>query len=301
MQRQTQRWWGMVGRVIRQPVVLDTDVGTNVDDILALLFLATDKTVELRAVTTVDGDVALRARHAVRVLRLLGRNDVPVYSGVGTANSDRPIWPVDVASSPEGVRSGGVEALVDIVGRSPDEVTVVAIGPLTNIAAAIRISPGWASSVRRLVVMGGDFSGGRAEHNLASDVDAAQVVLSSGMPAVWVGLDITTSVPFDSSDLNAIAQSPLASLIAGQARAWWNRTGRPSSHPHDALAVLAMLEPDLFEFGRSGFRLLADGSITPDLDAPSIDYVASVDAAAARASLHRRWIAALRRAGPAPG
>jgi purine nucleosidase len=286
-------------------VVLDTDIGTNVDDVLGLVLLACDANVELRAVTTVGGDVALRARHALRVLHLLGRDDVPVHAGIESPPPERGIWPLEsggpFSKKRKRVSRRGVDALIQAVRRSPGDVTMVAIGPLTNIAAAIARDPGWARSLRRLVVMGGDFANGTAEHNLASDVGGARTVLSSGAPMVFVGLDVTTTVTFDNSDLDAMArsESPLVSVISDQARAWWRRIGRQWSYPHDALAVLTLLEPDLFEFGRGGFRLLADGSIAPDSDAPLIDYATAVDGLAGRASLHRRWMAALRGAGHA--
>lgn len=281
-------------------VILDTDIGANVDDMLALLLLATDTRIALRAVTTVDGDVHLRAHHALHILQLLGRDDVPVHAGTATPASGRDAWPLDNADrSVQRVRPDGVEELVETVRRSPGEVTVVAIGPLTNIVAAISRDDSWVSLLRRLVIMGGDFTGSRTEHNVASDVDAARSVLESGAPIMCIGLDVTTTVPFDSSDLDILAAtgSPLAPLIADQARAWWQRIGRTSSHPHDALAALTLLEPDLFEVGRGRWRVSPGGALTPDPGAPAIARATAVDVAAARAVLHRRWSTALNRAG----
>lgn len=276
--------------------VIDSDIGTNVDDLLALLVLACDPGVSLRAVTTVNGDVVQRARTALHVLRLLGRDDVTVHAGAATPHSGRPVWPVPdgVADEPP-VEAGAVQALVDIVRASPGEVTVVAIGPLTNIAAAIARDQAWAPSLRQLIVMGGDFAAGRAEHNFASDPPATRTVLESEAPALCIGLDTTTTVPFDDSDLDAIASTshPLVTLIVQQARLWWNRIGRTSSHPHDALAALAMLEPELFEVTDGRWRVQPDGALRPDDRTATIRHSTAVDIAEARRSLRRRWSAAL--------
>lgn len=279
-----------------RPVIMDTDIGTNVDDVLALLALAGDPAVSLRAVTTVAGDVELRARHALHVLRLLGRDGVPVHTGAATPYSGRPIWPAPDAPGDEAaVRPGAVDALIRIVRSAPGQVTVVAIGPLTNVAAAVVGDPDWAPSLRQLIVMGGDFSSGRAEHNIATDPDAARTVLESDAPALFVGVDVTTTVPFDETDLAAIAsvRNPLATLVVQYARLWWNHTGRTSSHPHDALAVLAMLEPGLFEVASDRWRVQPDGVLRTDDRAGTVRHAKAVDTARARRVLHRLWRRAL--------
>lgn len=275
-----------------RPVVVDTDIGTNVDDVLALLMLATEPAVSLRAVTTVDGDVAHRARHALHLLRLLGRDRVPVRTGAAIPSSGRPIWPLpDGARDDEPIPPGAVDTLIDVVRSAPGEVTVVAIGPLTNIAAAIERDPAWTPSLRRLIVMGGDFTDGRAEHNVATDPDAARTVFESGAAALHIGSDVTTTVPFDEADLDVVAAAdgPPAAMIDQQARAWWNHTGRTSSHPHDALAVLAMLEPRLFGFTDGRWRVQPDGTLRRDDSAHAIRHATAVDAARSRDALRRRW------------
>lgn len=287
------RFNGMV-RDDSRPVVLDTDIGTNVDDVLALLILAADPAVSLRAVTTVDGDVAHRARHALHVLRLLGHDRVPVRTGAAIPSSGRPIWPrPDDATDEEPVPPGAVDTLIDVVRSAPGEVTVVAIGPLTNIAAAIERDPAWTGSLRQLIVMGGDFVGGHAEHNVATDPDAARAVFESGAPTLHIGSDVTTTVPFDETDLDVITSGggPLAALIEENARSWWNHTGWASSHPHDALAALAMLEPRLFSFTTGRWRVRPDGGLRRDDSAIVIRHATAVDVGRARNALRHRWSA----------
>jgi len=128
-----------------RPIVLDTDVGTDVDDAFAIALAAKSPELNLKAVTTVYGDVHLRARMARKLLRLLGAADVPVAAGI-----DQPLTPgkqvywggwegegfltdEDESWPPES--RGGVELILEVLDTSPDPVTLVAIGPLTNIAA----------------------------------------------------------------------------------------------------------------------------------------------------------------------
>jgi purine nucleosidase len=288
------------------PVVLDTDIGSDVDDLLALILLAGEPGVDLLAVTTVYGDVGLRARLARRALRLLDRDDVPVHAGAALPRSGREVWwggheglGVSGLGTEDVHPTGGVDALLEAGRQHSGSLIVVAIGPLTNIAEAIERDPAWATYVRRLVVMGGEFTQRIAEHNTRSDIDATRTVLASGVPSLFVGLDVTTQVRFDAEDLDVVARSggALATLVVDQVRVWWDKIGRESCHPHDPLAVLAMLEPETFGFARGGWQPAADGAepgaLIPTLTAPAIDYATAVDAAAARESLRRRLAATI--------
>ncbi|NED95868.1 nucleoside hydrolase [Phytoactinopolyspora alkaliphila] len=250
------------------PVVLDTDIGSDVDDLLALILLADDPRVDLRGVTTVYGDVALRARMANRVLRLMGCDDVPVHEGLADPLSGRDVWwaghegqGIDDLEAEEISPLGGVDALIEATRQHPGQLTVVAIGPLTNVAAALERDPGWKDAVRRLVVMGGEFSRGEPEHNIRCDAAAARTVLASGIPSVFVGLDVTTTVALSESDLDEITRSgsPLATLVDQQVRGWWRFRETAGSSPHDPLAVLAMLEPDLFTLEAGSWTVIEEG------------------------------------------
>lgn len=291
------------------PVVLDTDIGTDVDDLLALILLAGDPSVDLRAVTTVYGDVRLRAQLASRVLRLLGRDQVPVFAGEVEPQSGREVWWAGHEGDTlegldeETVRTrGGVDALLEAAERHAGELVVVAIGPLTNVATALDRDPSFATAVRRLVVMGGEFTEGRPEHNLRCDVMAAQKVLGSGMPTVVVGLDVTTTVWFGEQELatSVASRTELAGLVEGQVRRWWRFVGESRNHPHDPLAVLALTEPDRFSFERGGWRVIDDhdraGAVVHDDDAPHLQRAVRVDGDGARASIVRRLATTIARA-----
>ncbi|MEV0838285.1 nucleoside hydrolase [Actinocatenispora sera] len=189
-------------------VVLDTDIGSDVDDALALAVLLGSPEVDLVGVTTVYGDTALRARLAARLARLAGREVVAV-AGQREPLSGRDVWWAgheggsfdDLGDEP--ISAGdGVDFLVDTVRSAPGEIDLVAIGPLTNVAAAVRADPRFAGTLRHLYVMGGRFGhapdGGpgprTAEHNFRSDATAAHLVHAAGIRSTTTGLDVTTTV-----------------------------------------------------------------------------------------------------------
>ena len=252
---------------ISHRVILDTDIGSDVDDALALAQLLGTLSVDLVGVTTVYGDTRLRARLASRLARAAGRK-VDVYAGRGETLSGRQVWWAghegalhdDLAEEPV-AEGDAVAYLVEQVRRHPQELDIVAIGPLTNVAAAIGADPEFGRGVRHLWVMGGDFDSDEPEHNLSSDVDAAQVVFSSGMPTTVSGLNVTRFVHIDRGRLDRIAAAGrLGELLLAEVRQWWRYTDTESNVPHDPVAVLTMLEPEHFRFSPPGrVRIDADG------------------------------------------
>ena len=185
-----------------RPVILDTDIGSDVDDILALVLLARAAEVQLIGVTTVYGDTSLRARMTRLVLDQMGLTDVPI--GVGARETLT------------GGRSGGqgtrVRAFPGSIGcrsmrASPrrtcftgprpehqGRLDLFAIGPLTNVAEAISADDSFATSLRHLYIMGGAFWMEQAEHNIKCDPEAADIVFRSGIPMTVCGLDVTKRV-----------------------------------------------------------------------------------------------------------
>lgn len=288
------------------PVLLDTDLGTDVDDLLALILLAGEPRLDLKAVTTVYGDVRLRAQMASRVLRLMGREDVPVHAGESTPQSGREVW--WAGHEAEGIAEleaepvapqGGVDALLEVARTYPGELVVVAIGPLTNLGEAIDRDPEFAGAVRQLVVMGGEFAEGRPEHNIRCDVVAADKVFAAGIPSRFIGLDTTTTVWFDEAGLKRATASgtELASLVDRQVREWWRFIEQDCCHPHDPLAVLTMVEPELFTLADGSWTTVKDGdrlgAMEAASDAPVVQHAAKVDVDAARSSIARRLAAAI--------
>jgi purine nucleosidase len=205
---------------MKKRIILDTDVGTDVDDALALALLAASPELQVEGVTTVHADAPLRARIARVLLNLAGREDVPVIAG-----ASRPLQmpiPENFHWGPRlwGHEGVGILPSEDLAARTdqdedPDaaarfivgkaaacagELSLVTIGPLTNIARALRLEPLLAGQVRELVLMGGMIDTSRSdwppmlETNLNADPGAAQVVFGSEIPLVIVPIEVTTQV-----------------------------------------------------------------------------------------------------------
>jgi inosine-uridine nucleoside N-ribohydrolase len=188
-------------------VILDTDIGDDIDDAYALSLLAAHPGVRLLGVTTAFGHTRERAELAAKLLHVMGRRDVPVYAGRRgeAAVRDQYAWA-------RGFRSSAIkkeEAIAFLkreLDRAPGEVTLITIGPLTNIGDLLTRYPEVKSKIRRLVMMGGAVYVGYnnqapavPEWNIRCDPQAARVVFASGVPILMAGLETTTMMQFDAA------------------------------------------------------------------------------------------------------
>jgi purine nucleosidase len=241
-----------------RPVVFDTDIGTDVDDILALVLLAKAPELKLLGVTTVYGDTAFRARIAKATTHLLAREDIAIVPGEQRTMSGRQIhWAGHEGEGIPQADSFEVKAeqaapsyLAETAEALGGELEVIATGPLTNIARAITAAPASCAKIKHLYIMGGAFWTNRAEHNIKCDADAARMVFSSGIAMTVISLDLTLRVWLGKKDLPRIAALPngLGPLLENQLIRWWQYQHVEGSSPHDPLAALAMVRPELFRF-----------------------------------------------------
>lgn len=228
-------------------LTLDTDIGTDVDDVLALATILGSPELDLTAVTTVYGDTLLRARMVARVTGVAGLGAGLVVPGRGETRSGREVWWAghEGALLPDLEREK-VDTEADPIDVLAASSTVVAVGPLTNVAEAVE-RPGRA--LEQLYLMGGDFSLSKTEHNIKCDVDAASVVFASGVPATVIGLDQTVRIRLGGAVVAEIeAAGPLGRLLAAEMRQFWKFTAEDSNVPHDPSAVLMLTDPELFTF-----------------------------------------------------
>jgi len=217
---------------------------------MALSALDSLSEFELLGVTCVYGDVELRGKIA---LCYLG-GKVPVYKGEARPLSGGEPWHSGLEGSLLGDLSryraldGGVDYLLRTVLQFSGEVEILAIGPLTNIAAAISRDPSWAGKVKCLYVMGGDFAREFAEHNFKSDVKAAQVVFGSGIRVEAMPLNITRQVAIEIAAFDFLGQSSLGKEI----KQWAEHKSLAFNNPHDLMALLMASEASLFTFSGEG-------------------------------------------------
>lgn len=259
-------------------VIVDTDLslgapGSEIDDGLALAMVVAEPRLDLQAVTTVSGnvDAASAASLVLDLLERLDVQDVPVFRGAMSSLCDpvprRPsVLTVGEAENLDGVADGYAAAeIARRVVETPGEITIIAIGPLTNLAVAINLEPRFADSVKEIVVMGGTYfrnlSWGSlpSEFNFWLDPEAARVVLHSRAKVRLVGLDVTTQVQMSLTDAEVLQDrgGRFAHYAGTCARAWIERLaneypGDPdtgdSCSMHDPLAVAAVVRPDLLDW-----------------------------------------------------
>lgn len=259
-----------------QKIILDTDfVAPPQDDGMALILALKSPELQILGITTVMGnDTVERATaDALRVLEIAGRTDIPVYTGAA-----KPIrheasewarkaygkwWSNEPPPPPPGgfakrapAAGSAADFIVRTVNGSPGEVAIVAIGPLTNVAAALRRDPSIAGKITRLVIMGGaiaslpDGAGNmtpNAEFNIWVDPDAARVVFRSGAPIVLTPLNVTRQTRFTKPDYERIAaaRTPLATLIAERVGPQFAADPTRAPQMFDQLAVGALVDPTL--------------------------------------------------------
>ncbi|MCE7000605.1 nucleoside hydrolase [Saccharothrix sp. S26] len=282
------------------PLIIDTDPG--VDDAFALALAAASPEVELIGVTTVFGNVSLEntTRNALRLLTLLGRDDVPV--GVGAA---RPlVHPHPHLSSahgsdglsgfahtlPEPTRDvdgrDAVTLLRELLEQADRPVTIVPIGPLTNIALLLAAHPHLKPKIGRLVVMGGGVTGGNvtatAEFNVWSDPEAARrVLVEEDVPTTLVPMDLTRRCAVSAEWLDALAKTSevaktLVGLTPDYLATYRKFLGWDGMAVHDAVAVAEAVRPGILT--ATAFPVDVDCAFGPNRGALVVDQRLEVDA-----------------------
>jgi purine nucleosidase len=238
----------------KQKIIFDTDIGTDIDDAWALAFVVAHGGFETLGVTITNANTPARAKVACKMLRLVGRDDVPVAVGRRTSEAGeyQYTWAEDFeAKKPIGTPAA--DFIVDTVKRHPGEVTLVAVGPLENLADALRKEPNLGKYVKRVVLMSGcvyGMAGGKPvvpEWNVVSSTKDAQVVYGAGLPLTIVPLDSTTHVQLRDDERERMRKEPSVLLTSLEAlyRLWL--TDRDSRMTlHDQMAVAETASPGTF-------------------------------------------------------
>jgi inosine-uridine nucleoside N-ribohydrolase len=265
-------------------VIIDTDPG--VDDALALLLAMRSPELTIEGITPVAGNVPLEFTlpNALRMVEIAGRTDIPVAAGAKGPLVRRLVTAAQVhgenglggAVFPEPktkpIDAPAADFIRDTVRKYPGEVTLITIGPLTNVGAALNSDGELAKLIPRLVMMGGSLSGGNvtpaAEFNIYVDPEAARMVFQSGIPITMVGLDVTrrTTLTDDHVRVLQAAQNPVSQAAAKIARSAIDHTRAQGflvgPNMHDSLAVAAFIDASILKWKKYYVDVEIAGELT---------------------------------------
>lgn len=313
-----------------RPVLLDTDLGSDVDDAIALALLLACPELQLVAVTTVSGDVAGRAQATARLLGAAGRRDVEVCVGAADAlvrskrfNAEAiPLEAYPAGPAAKVSTEPAAERIVRAARETPG-LELVAIGPLTNLAHALALDPALPERVARLHVMGGHVRrvaigervcGPGIDYNLCSDPEASVMVLGAGFATRLVTADVTLQVWLRETDLArlAAAQRPATRALPPLVRLWTpvqrrifveqlggTLAGDNVAFLHDPLTVLALVDESALRLERLRIVPTVEAGVLRTHEVgdaaglgASMEVATAVDAAAARDAMLARLLSA---------
>ncbi|HEY4333972.1 MAG TPA: nucleoside hydrolase [Ilumatobacteraceae bacterium] len=277
-----------------QRIIIDTDPG--IDDAMAIFYALASPALDVVGLTTVFGNahVDVCTTNALRLLQIAGRADIPVAQGAATPLVAPYRGPVDFVHGDDGqgnvhlppaefsaLTIDAARFIVDMVMAAPGELTLVPIGPLTNIALAMAIEPRLAANVAGIVLMGGSaFRAGNAtpaaEANIFNDPEAADIVFGADCPIVMAGLDVTEATRMTDEDLSRIAtyDNPRARHLAAIVPfyATFHRdTGVAGIHVHDSTAISYLLAPQHYTWAEHPIRVDCGHSVARGETVPAVD------------------------------
>lgn len=249
--------------------LLDTDIGSDIDDAVCLAYLLAHPGCELLGITTVSGEPVARARMARAMCRVAGR-EVPIRAGASAplrVPQRQPRAPQAAAlpardHEEELAAGGAVELMRETIRAHPGEVTLLAIGPLTNVAELVARDPEIPALLRSLVLMGGYYrTGAEPEWNVLLDPHAAAEVLAAAAgrtPVRAIGLDVTLQVTMPAEAVRARFTAPLLAPAREFAEVWF-ASGAADITFHDPLAAATLFEPSVCGFERGRIEVALDG------------------------------------------
>jgi len=251
-------------------VIIDTDIGGDIDDALAVALALNSPELDVIGITTVFENTLLRAKLAKKLLQIFNRSDIPVIKGVEKPiinDWDRSLIPPQVKAVREEIEVNeninAVDFIVERIMNSAEPVTLITIGPLTNIAGAIIKEPGLKDKTR-IYMMGGMYSQAFPEWNIYCDPEAGRVVFDSGIPITMVGLDVTLKCKLDKKSLDKIFDfnSERTNFLSELIRIW--QEGDESRFPilHDPLVVAALINPSLVRRENMHIKVETRGEFT---------------------------------------
>jgi inosine-uridine nucleoside N-ribohydrolase len=283
---------------VKNPVklVIDTDIGSDVDDALAIAFALLRPELDVLGITTVYGPVAQRTAIVAKLLKTLHRDDVPFATG-----SSRPLVgepnPLVVANHypvvrpgealPPPTHSGAQDLFRTVIEAHPGEVWLATIGPMTNAALLIRDHPDVASKLKGIICMGAEPTRSFADFNIRMDPEAADIVFRGGLLKFAGTYDVTRRITMDDADLARLdrAGTDIARLLMECVRLWKPTTTKPGPIVYDMCPLAWLFAPELFTTESLSLRVeLAPperrGMMAKDNSAPPVATSVDIEAPA---------------------
>jgi inosine-uridine nucleoside N-ribohydrolase len=241
-----------------QFAIIDTDIGDDIDDAFALALALRSPELHILGITTAYGDTELRAQLLDRYLGAIGRADIPVAAGVATPHTNVFTQAAYAHHAPARKHPDAVAFLLDQIRAHPGQITLIAIGPLFNVQAAIERDPDTFRQLRRVVIMGGSIYRGygdnkygsprppEPEWNIKCDPAGARALLSAGIPVFVMPLD-STQIPLQTPAQGAIFSygSPLTDQLTLLYHQWTGASEWRTPTLFDPVAVTYAIRPDL--------------------------------------------------------
>ncbi|MEN1969916.1 nucleoside hydrolase [Lentibacillus sp. N15] len=265
---------------MKKPIIIDTDPG--IDDVVAITAALFSDKLDVKLITTVGGNVGIEntTRNAVDLLTFLGKH-TPIAKGTGAPLLRKPktashvhgrsgVGEYQFTAEPNTSLLSEENAIVELrnhIISSPEPVTLVPIGPLTNIALLLKTFPEAINNIEQIVLMGGAATGGNAtpvaEFNIYADPHAAKIVFETDIDIVMCGLDVTrlTSVTYD--DVKKVrAQGNVGEMVYQMLGFYMHAYTKEAISIHDLCTIFYLIHPDLFRVKRATVDVVTDGPAT---------------------------------------
>ncbi len=262
--------FGLAGALDKQKVILDCDLGDDIDDAFAVGLILASPEFEVLGLVMDFLDTGKRAEVACRLLSETGREDIPVVAGrkTGEGNASQLNWAAGF-DKVKPVEEEAADFIIRNLREYPGEVILFTVGPVPNLQDVIEKDPEALKLAERVVSMFGSFYMGygrspvpSAEWNVRADAEAARIFVSSGADFLFAGLDVTTFVNLDRLNRDRLTQrnSPLTDALMGLYTLWANqREPEPDPILYDAVAIGMVLWPELFTTRKAHVKVTEEG------------------------------------------
>ncbi len=274
------------------PVILDTDICDDIDDTWALVMLLKSPEFDVKLITTAVGDTTARTKVVAKILQTAGRTEIPIGTGIAIGDmktghrQDAWVKDFDLSKYPGKIYPDGVQVMVDTIMNSPEQITLIAIGPLPNIQAALEREPNIAKKVRYIGMQGSirwsfnDSTKPQKEYNIVSFIKASQAVFTADWDMTITPLDTCGKVSLRGDKYRKVldCNSPMTKLIIENYRVWLKsgnmneaQANSRSSTLFDTVAIYLAMKRDLVEMEKLGIRVTDDGYTLIDDKAKKIN------------------------------